>query len=93
MDFINKYGDEIFPGTPVVFCAIGKRQLENLSFGSNTTGLFVELDISGTLDAALKLQPDTRRETLLIQLKLCLSFLSHRIFPFIATRMSISVME
>ena len=61
MDFINKYGDEIFPGTPVVFCAIGKRQLENLSFGSNTTGLFVELDISGTLDAALKLQPDTRR--------------------------------
>ena len=61
IDFILMYGDEIFPGIPVVFCSVGKRRVENLSYGPNVTGSSVENDFVGTLDVALQLHPDTRR--------------------------------
>ena len=61
LNFLLKYGDEFSPGTPIVFCAVGKQQVENLSLGPNVTGFTAEVNMKKTLDLALKLQPDTRR--------------------------------
>ncbi|KKL09347.1 hypothetical protein LCGC14_2566760, partial [marine sediment metagenome] len=61
LNFLLRYGDELSPGTPIVFCAIGKQQVENLSLGPNVTGFTAEVNMKKTLDLALKLQPDTRR--------------------------------
>ena len=53
--------EEIAPGTPIVFCGVDRRELEQLSLRSNVTGVLVKRDFKGTLDVALQLQPDTRQ--------------------------------
>ena len=52
---------ELFPGTPIVFCGINDTTIYPLGPGSNTTGVIEDFDIKGTLDIALRLLPETRR--------------------------------
>ncbi|MBF0550004.1 MAG: PAS domain S-box protein [Deltaproteobacteria bacterium] len=61
LDFTLKYRDEIFPGSPIVFCSLEKRQLEGRHLGPNATGVVSRLDPKGTLDLALQLQPETKQ--------------------------------
>ncbi len=59
-DFLAKYKDELFPGTPVLYVDIDTRLLDGsllLSPGAVVTGRF---DFEGTLDVALGLHPDVR---------------------------------
>jgi signal transduction histidine kinase len=56
LEFVEKNRAALFPGTPVVFftsSAVTGRI-------PNATGLAAELNLSGTLDLAIALQPDTR---------------------------------
>ncbi|HEX2491482.1 MAG TPA: ABC transporter substrate binding protein, partial [Blastocatellia bacterium] len=61
LDFALKYGEDLFPGTPIVFCAIDSRELKGRSLGPNVTGVLVKREFKPTLDLALQLQPDTRQ--------------------------------
>jgi PAS domain S-box-containing protein len=61
LNFLIERGEELFPGTPIVFTSIGKATLERLSSNPNITGIAVKGDIRDTLDIALRLQPDTVR--------------------------------
>jgi PAS domain S-box-containing protein len=62
VEFIARYGAEIFPGTPVVFIGglvvIGKEEAHHLP---NATGVSTRIDLRTTLDLALGLQPSTRQ--------------------------------
>ncbi len=62
--FLLDHGDALFPGSPIVFCAVAKRQLETLKPLPNCSGVVAWVDVQGTLAAALKLQPETRRVVL-----------------------------
>jgi PAS domain S-box-containing protein len=59
--FLQAHGNALFPGSPIVFCAVVKQQLEALKPPPNSSGVVAWVDVEGTLAAALKLQPRTRR--------------------------------
>ena len=50
-----------FPDVPVVFCCSVPGQLDQLSSDSRSTGSWLQLEPAKTLDAALRLLPETRR--------------------------------
>jgi signal transduction histidine kinase len=54
--FIQRFRTELFPGVPIVFIDRPTAQRE-----SQETGINTPLDLAGTLDLALLLQPATRR--------------------------------
>ena len=60
LNFLTKYGEELFPGTPVVFGTLEKSRIEGLKLGPNITGVLVDAAFGATLEAALRMQPDTR---------------------------------
>jgi PAS domain S-box-containing protein len=59
--FLQAHGNALFPGSPIVFCAVVKQQLEALKPPPNSSGVVAWVDVEGTLAAALKLQPRGRR--------------------------------
>ena len=61
LDFATSHGDEFAPGTPIIFCGVDRREIESRHLGRNVTGLLLNRDFKGTLDTALKLQPETKR--------------------------------
>jgi len=60
LDFLLKYGDELFPGVPVVFCGINNFDDYNLDNRRNYTGVREDFDTGATLDIMLRFHPDTR---------------------------------
>ena len=60
LNFLLKYGDDLFPDTPIVFCGVNNFSEEHLKGRENYYGIAEEPNIKATLDAALKLHPDTR---------------------------------
>ena len=59
--FALKHRASLFPGVPIVFCAVDKPSVAGLELGPDVTGVWMSVDWSATLDVALRLQPDTRR--------------------------------
>lgn len=57
LDFIVKFRDELFPGAPVVFSGINNYKESMLNKQKNITGVVEALDMKGTLDLILNLQP------------------------------------
>jgi PAS domain S-box-containing protein len=57
--FAAEYHDKIFPGVPIVFVAIGKRDLDLKKLGSRVTGVVTPLGFRETIDLALRLHPET----------------------------------
>ncbi len=60
-EFALKYREELFPGTPIVFCGyngFSSRLIRNVS---NVTGVAEHVDGGGTLEVALQLLPQARR--------------------------------
>ena len=55
VDFLNQYGEELFPGTPFLFVATTDRRPR---YGTN---VFSDTDWNGSLKLALQLQPPTRQ--------------------------------
>jgi PAS domain S-box-containing protein len=62
--FLQAHGNTLFPASPIVFCAVAKQQVEALKPPPNSSGVVALVDVQGTLAAALKLQPETRRVVL-----------------------------
>jgi PAS domain S-box-containing protein len=62
--FLRAHGSALFPGSPIVFCAVARQQVESLQLTPNITGVVAWIDVQGTLAAALRLQPKTRRVVL-----------------------------
>ena len=48
---------ELFPGAPLVFCAVDRRELENLRLPADVTGINSQFDIERTVELILQLQP------------------------------------
>jgi PAS domain S-box-containing protein len=61
LDFALKYRDEVFPGVPVVFCAIDHREVRDRKLPPDVIGVPIKFDLADTLDLALRLHPRTRR--------------------------------
>jgi GAF domain-containing protein/ABC-type uncharacterized transport system substrate-binding protein len=63
-NFLLDYGDEIFPGTPVVFCGVNYYDPARMEGGDSlrgrVTGVNEEADLRSTLELALGLHPETR---------------------------------
>ena len=58
--FAAEYRDKIFPGVPIVFTAVGERDLEGKTWPQGVTGVAPPLGFRETIDLALRLQPDTK---------------------------------
>jgi signal transduction histidine kinase/ABC-type uncharacterized transport system substrate-binding protein len=65
LDFLLQYGREIFPGIPIVFCGVDRRELAGREIPPNVTGVLVQREFRPTLDLALRLQHDTRHVVLI----------------------------
>jgi len=59
IDFIHLYGDELFPGVPIVVYG-PVDALRGWEPGRSITGTLGKLDLSGTVELILRLQPGTR---------------------------------
>ena len=60
LKFLLRYGDDIFPGVPIVFCGADAADLQGISLPQRVTGLLVERAFAPTIDVLLRLQPETR---------------------------------
>ena len=58
-EFLLANGDLIFPGTPIVFCGLDKRQLGTGPLPPNVYGVLIEREFAPTLGLALRLHPRT----------------------------------
>ena len=52
---------DLFTGAPVVFAAVDRVALGEFALDDDVIGIWMNVDWAGTLDAALRLQPDTHR--------------------------------
>lgn len=59
-NFLLKYGDELFPNTPVVFCGVNNFTKSIISNHSLFTGLAKSSDIEKTINVALRFHPNTK---------------------------------
>ena len=61
LDFALTIRDDVFPGVPVVFVAVDRREVKARRLPPDVIGVPIRMDLAGTLDLALRLHPDTRR--------------------------------
>ncbi|MBU3181937.1 sensor histidine kinase [Clostridium psychrophilum] len=60
-EFLQKYGDSLFPGTPVVFCGVDNFNKSRINKHPLFTGLVKSSDIQDTINISLKLHPTTKQ--------------------------------
>jgi hypothetical protein len=60
-EFMKRFGGELFPGAPWVFCGVNNFGDERVAGLSNLTGVAEDVDFQATLEAVLRLFPRTRR--------------------------------
>ena len=58
-EFLLAHGDLIFPGTPIVFCGLDRRQLGTRPLPPNVYGVLIEREFAPTLELVLRLHPTT----------------------------------
>lgn len=63
LDFLLKYRDQLFPGTPVVFSGLNNFSDDRLNGQSGYTGIYEKYDVAGTIDLMLKIHPNTKQIT------------------------------
>jgi hypothetical protein len=56
--FALRHRARLFPGVPIVFGAVDRRAVGDVPLPRDVTGVWLPADWTGTLDAALRLQPD-----------------------------------
>ena len=61
LDFMLKFGDELFPGVPIVFAGVNGYSPDLLEGHKNITGVAEVEDVEGTLNLALKINPDIKK--------------------------------
>jgi hypothetical protein len=63
LDFLLTHGSEIFPGVPIVFCGIDRREFGNRSLPPHVHGVLVQREYAPTVELALRIHPDTKQIT------------------------------
>ena len=61
IQFMVNVHKRFFPGVPIVFCASSEEQADRPKLDSRFTGAWMTIEAAKTLEAALRLQPATRR--------------------------------
>jgi signal transduction histidine kinase len=61
LDYALKYRETIFPGVPIIFCAVDEREVKARKLPPDVIGTPLRFDLTATLDLALRLHPKTRR--------------------------------
>jgi signal transduction histidine kinase len=59
LDFLLKYGAEVFPGASIIFCGIDRKEIGDRSLPPQVRGVLVKREFAPTLDVALWLHPQT----------------------------------
>jgi hypothetical protein len=59
--FAMRHRARLFPGVPIAFAAVDKTAAADVRLTDDVSGIWLSMDWAGTLDAALRLQPDTER--------------------------------
>lgn len=59
-EFLSNFGKLIFPGTPVVFCGLDRKQLRDRPLPPDWYGVLVKREFAPTLDIVLRIHPKTR---------------------------------
>jgi signal transduction histidine kinase len=60
LNFLLRHGDKMFPGVPIVFASIDASTINVETLPRNVTGVLLKRRYAPTLEAALRLQPETR---------------------------------
>ena len=63
LNFLSRYGEELFPDTPIVFGTLDKSRIDAANLRPNVTGVLADYNFGTTLEAALSMQPDVRSVT------------------------------
>ena len=61
LDFLIKYGEVIFPGSPIVFCGIDRREFGDRTLPPHVRGVVAKREYAPTLELALRIHPQTKR--------------------------------
>ena len=61
LEFAERHRDALWPGTPVVFYCVSERLVQNRKLPSGFTGQALGFDVNGTIDLALRLQPQAKQ--------------------------------
>jgi PAS domain S-box-containing protein len=61
LDFVLDHRQAIFPGVPIVFCAVDHREVQTRKLPPDVIGVPVNFDLAATLELALRLHPKTER--------------------------------
>jgi PAS domain S-box-containing protein len=61
LSFICRFGQELFPEVPLVFCGVNNYDEKFRQSCPHYTGVIEKLDLSGTVEEALKIFPDTKQ--------------------------------
>jgi PAS domain S-box-containing protein len=61
LDFLLIHGEAIFPGTPIIFCGVDRREVGDRSLPPHVSGILINRRFKPTVDAALGLHPDVQR--------------------------------
>jgi PAS domain S-box-containing protein len=64
--FAVDHRQEIFPDTPIVFSSVPPKRLEGQKPWPGVTGVTMDVDLEGTIDLALRLQPDTTNAAVVV---------------------------
>jgi signal transduction histidine kinase len=64
--FLLAYGEDLFPGVPIVFVDADREFVAAQKLPPNITGVTDFLDITGTLELALRLHPNTQRVAVIV---------------------------
>jgi len=59
-NFLRRFRDELFPGTPVVFCGVNNFSMDWLKGFGHVTGVSESFDLKGTMELALRLVPSAK---------------------------------
>jgi signal transduction histidine kinase len=59
--FALEYGEEIFPGVPIVLLAVDRQEVESRALPARVIGRPITMDLAASLALALQLHPHTQR--------------------------------
>jgi PAS domain S-box-containing protein len=61
LDFAQRFREVLLPGVPIVFCNVAEDTLAKREFGPGIAGAVLRFNVPGTLELAMRLQPNSRR--------------------------------
>jgi PAS domain S-box-containing protein len=64
--FAVDHRQDLFPGTPIVFSSVPPRRFQGQKLWPGVTGVTMQVDLQGTIDLALRLQPDATNAAVVV---------------------------